>query len=162
MGKGFDFLPAGFWFQRHNDMKALAAGGFYQCRKAQVFKTRLHFKCGGTHHFAGHSFIGIKVKYDLVRRFDRIDHCSPDMNFHHAELNQCRQAIEVADVKMLLLVLGIAQCADGLMHAGGRMLLEKPLAANPIRRAQKAEGAVDDELLHARPDRCVIIQQVLF
>lgn len=41
------------------------------------------------------------------------------------------------------------------------MLLEEALAANAVRRPYKAERPIDDELLHARPDQSVMIEQTL-
>ena len=84
------------------------------------------------------------------------------MDFHHAELHQGREAVEIADIEMFLLVLRILQGADGFMHAGGSMLLEKPLAADAIGRPQKTQGPVNYERLHVWPHGSVVIQQVLF
>ena len=41
------------------------------------------------------------------------------------------------------------------------MLLEEALAVDAVRRAHQAERPVDDERLHARPDRFVVVEQIL-
>ena len=86
---------------------------------------------------------------------------APDVDFDDAELHQRGTPSKSRMNRSSWPSSGSFMRRIVVVHAGRGVLLEEALAADAVGRAHQAERPVDDELLHARPDLFIVLQQVL-